>query len=58
MHTLCPRDQQVVRMRFLEDRSQVEIGEAIGVTQTQVSRILTRIVDDLRARLEGTGIAA
>jgi RNA polymerase sigma-B factor len=56
--TLCPRDQLVVRLRYLEDRSQAEIGETIGVTQTQVSRILTRIIDDLRGELEGVGIAA
>ncbi|MEI7058162.1 sigma-70 family RNA polymerase sigma factor [Nocardioides sp. CCNWLW239] len=55
---LCPRDQLVVRLRFLEDRSQAEIGEAIGVTQTQVSRILTRIIDELRGQLEDVGIAA
>ncbi len=58
IHALCPRDQLVVRLRYLEDRSQAEIGEAIGVTQTQVSRILNRIIDELRARLEGVGIAA
>ena len=58
IRVLCPRDQLVVRMRFIEDRSQAEIGEAIGVTQTQVSRILTRIIDELRVQLEGVGIAA
>lgn len=58
IHALCPRDQLVVRLRYLEDRSQAEVGEAIGVTQTQVSRILTRIIDDLRTQLEGVGIAA
>lgn len=55
---LSPRDQLVVRLRFLEDRSQAEIGETIGVTQTQVSRILTRIVEELRAQLEGVELAA
>ncbi|TQL69119.1 RNA polymerase sigma-B factor [Nocardioides albertanoniae] len=51
IRTLRPRDQQVVRMRYLEDRGQAEIGEAIGVTQTQVSRILDRIIDQLRGQL-------
>ncbi|GGR64612.1 RNA polymerase sigma-B factor [Nocardioides luteus] len=56
--SLSPRDQLVVRLRFIEDRSQAEIGETIGVTQTQVSRILTRIVDELRAQLEDVELAA
>lgn len=58
INTLNKRDQLVVRLRYLEDRSQAEIGETIGVTQTQVSRILTRIIDELRGQLEGVGIAA
>ncbi|TQL68925.1 RNA polymerase sigma-B factor [Nocardioides albertanoniae] len=58
VHTLCPRDQQVVRLRFLEDHSQAEIGEAIGVTQTQVSRILARVLEELRGTLADAGFAA
>jgi RNA polymerase sigma-B factor len=55
---LSERDRRIVRMRFYEDRSQQEIGHVIGVAQTQVSRILTRILKDLRAQLESTSPAA
>lgn len=44
---LSERDRQVVHLRFFEDMGQREIGLAIGVTQTQVSRILDRILADL-----------
>ena len=45
---LSERDRQILHLRFFEDMGQREIGLAIGVTQTQVSRILDRILSDLR----------
>ncbi len=48
---LKKRDRRVLYLRFFEDRSQQEIGEDIGVSQMQVSRLLTRIMRDLRTEL-------
>ena len=42
------RDRTVLRLRFVEGLTQREVGEEIGVTQMQVSRILTRIFNTLR----------
>lgn len=42
------RDRTVLRLRFVEGLTQREVGEAIGVTQMQVSRILSRIFNTLR----------
>lgn len=50
---LSQRDQHVVRLRFFDGRTQQEIGEALGLTQAQVSRVLARILADLRAELVG-----
>jgi RNA polymerase sigma-B factor len=38
-------------LRFVEGWTQAEIGADIGVSQMQVSRILGRILDDLREQL-------
>jgi RNA polymerase sigma-B factor len=48
---LSERDQRVLYLRFYEGRTQQEIGDAVGVTQTQVSRILDQVLRELRDRL-------
>jgi RNA polymerase sigma-B factor len=45
---LSPRDRTILRLRFVEDRTQQEIGDQLGVTQMQASRLLKRILDQLR----------
>ena len=50
--SLGPREQQVLHLRFVQDKSQSEIGAELGVTQTQVSRLLRRILGDLRRALD------
>ncbi|QKE82560.1 sigma-70 family RNA polymerase sigma factor [Arthrobacter sp. NEB 688] len=49
---LGERDRRVVRMRFVEERTQSEIGSVLGVSQMQVSRILSRILRQLRGSLD------
>ncbi|NHC24097.1 sigma-70 family RNA polymerase sigma factor [Nocardioides sp. IC4_145] len=51
VRTLDERDQRILYLRFFEDRSQAEIGEDIGVSQVQVSRLIGRILDHMRAQL-------
>jgi len=48
---LKERDRRILYMRFFEQRTQQEIAEDIGVTQMQVSRLLARIMRDLRSQL-------
>ena len=55
---LSERDRRIVRLRFYEDKSQKEIAQVVGVAQTQVSRILTRILRDLRTQLGSASPAA
>ncbi len=45
---LGERDRQILDMRFCEGLTQREIAARIGVTQMQVSRLLTRILSQLR----------
>src|SRR3954453_8308268 len=49
LRRLGERDRQILGMRFCEGLTQREIAERIGVTQMQVSRLLTRILAQLRS---------
>lgn len=48
---LPERDRQVIEMRFFQNRTQEEIAAEIGVSQSYLSRILRRVLLDLRAKL-------
>ena len=48
---LAPRDRRILELRFFEGWTQEQIAQDIGVTQMQVSRLLSRILKDLRAEL-------
>jgi RNA polymerase sigma-B factor len=50
---LPARDRHILRLRFCEGRTQQEIATELGVTQMQVSRLLARIMRDLRGLLGG-----
>jgi RNA polymerase sigma-B factor len=47
-----PREREVLRLRFSEDLTQAEIGERIGVSQMQVSRLIRQAVARLRVVAE------
>ncbi len=51
LRRLSPRDRRIVSLRFVHRMTQREIGEQLGVTQMQVSRLLARILRDLRSEL-------
>lgn len=48
---LSERDRRILYLRFFEDLTQDEIGKDLGVTQMQVSRLLTRILGTMREEL-------
>ncbi|MEU7553724.1 SigB/SigF/SigG family RNA polymerase sigma factor [Streptomyces sp. NPDC044571] len=55
-HTLAPlleqldaRDRLILSMRFGQEMTQAEIGAELGISQMQVSRLLSRILGRLRA---------
>lgn len=51
VRSLAPRDRRILELRFFEGWTQEQIAQDIGVTQMQVSRLLSRILKDLRAEL-------
>ncbi|MEA2143089.1 MAG: polymerase sigma-B factor [Solirubrobacteraceae bacterium] len=48
MRTLPLRERRILHMRFMEDMTQSEIAERVGVSQMQVSRLLRRSLQRLR----------
>lgn len=48
---LAPRDRRILELRFFVGWTQEQIAGDIGVTQMQVSRLLARILADLRAEI-------
>ncbi len=48
---LSERDRRIVYLRFFHEWTQARIAEEFGVTQMQVSRLLTRILKQLRSLL-------
>ena len=54
MAAITPREREVLRLRFVEDLTQAEIGARIGVSQMQVSRLIRQAL----ARLRTAALAA
>ena len=52
---LPERERRIVRLRFLEELTQREIGLRCGISQMQVSRILRRSLAHLRALANAAG---
>ncbi len=48
LEALSERDREVLHLSFVEDLTQSEIGERVGVSQMQVSRILRAAIERLR----------
>ena len=48
MRALPPRDRLVLKLRFEDDLTQLEIAEQIGVSQMHVSRLIRRAIKRLR----------
>ena len=53
--TLPPREQSILRMRFVDGLTQSEIAVAVGVSQMHVSRLLSSSLQKLREGIEQAG---
>jgi RNA polymerase sigma-B factor len=52
MRRISERERTVLKLRFHEDLTQAEIGERIGVSQMQVSRLIRQALIRLRAGVD------
>jgi len=48
---LAERDRQALLLRFVENKTQSEIAEVLGISQVHVSRLLARTLAELREQL-------
>lgn len=55
---LTPRERRVVEWRFSDGLTQSEIGERLGVSQMQVSRILSGVLARLRSALDDAALVS
>lgn len=52
LRRLPARDRSILALRFVGEWNQEQIGARVGLSQVQVSRLLTRILADLKGQLE------
>jgi len=52
LRALPDRDRQVLYLRFVEDLTQSEIAERIGVSQMHVSRLIRGALAKLRSEID------
>jgi RNA polymerase sigma-B factor len=50
-----PREQEVIKMRFIDGLTQVEIAERLGISQVQVSRLLRRTLKKVQEKIDPEG---
>ena len=51
-----PRELEIVRMRFIDGLTQVEIAKRLGVSQVQVSRLLRRTLRKIQDKIDPEGL--
>lgn len=49
---LEPKERQLIMLRFFSDKTQMEIAELMGVSQVQVSRLITKTIQKLKKAVE------
>ncbi len=48
-----PRERRILALRYFRDKSQQQIAQEVGVTQIQLSRLITKTRARLRQAIEG-----
>ena len=54
IETLEPREQQLIRLRYFDGKTQNEVADLMGMTQVQVSRMEKKILQKMRLMCEKT----
>ena len=51
IHRLPLRERNIIRLRFFDGKTQMEVAEEIGISQAQVSRLEKNALKSMRAYL-------
>ena len=51
LKNLNPRDKRIILLRYFRDKTQSEIAKELGISQVQVSRLETKIIERIRERI-------
>ena len=51
-----PKEQQVVRLRFIDGLTQAEIAQRLDISQVQVSRLLRRTLKRMQEKIAPDGL--
>ena len=49
---LEPKERQIIMLRFFKNKTQSQVGEVLGISQVQVSRIEKSVLNKMRMNLE------
>jgi RNA polymerase sporulation-specific sigma factor len=49
--TLSEEENELVKLRYYEDKTQAQTGQQMGMTQVQVSRMEKKIMEKLRREI-------
>lgn len=58
LQQLQPREREVIYLRYYQDRTQREVGQSIGISQMQISRIEAKAMRKLRGAMDPDDDAA
>lgn len=48
---LTPKEKEIISLRYFQDKTQTEIGEKLGISQVQVSRLEKKILENMKEKL-------
>lgn len=51
MHNLCDREKNILYMRYMKGKTQVEVAKEIGISQAQVSRLEKGALNSIKKQL-------
>lgn len=52
VENLNTRDKEIIKLRFYKEKTQRQVGEILGISQVQVSRIEKRILSEFKEKLK------